>query len=58
MEKKRVNKQSNGLTSVIPTLLRRNQPFVDGMLISNTFYTHGIEKLEKRWNDCIATEED
>ena len=22
------------------------------------FYNHGIEKLEKRWNDCIALEGD
>ena len=21
-----------------------------------SFYNHGIEKLEKRWNDCIALE--
>ena len=23
-----------------------------------SFYKHGIEKLEKRWNDCIALEGD
>ena len=23
-----------------------------------TFYNHGNEKLEKRWNDCIAFEGD
>ena len=23
-----------------------------------TFYNHGIEKLKKRWNDCIALEGD
>lgn len=25
---------------------------------NKSFYPHGIEKLEKRWTDCIAVEGD
>ena len=27
-------------------------------VIDKAFYNHSIEKLEKRWNDCIALEGD